>query len=155
MSETATVLTVVLLFGFAFPVIWLGVTTLLAELGGWNRLQRRFPDEPNAQTLERFRFRSAQLGHPAFGVSYSGVLTFEVCNTGLRISVWKLFGLFSKPIFLPWDGFHTERYQWFIWDACRIIWGPGKRDSMIIYRRLAEALALASDGKFGSPDQGR
>ncbi|MEM6476728.1 MAG: hypothetical protein AAF687_11230 [Pseudomonadota bacterium] len=155
MSGTATVLTVVLLFAIVFPAIWLGVTTLIAKVGGWSRLERDFPDRPNATTLKRFRFSNGHLGHPLFGASYSGILTFEVCEAGLRIRVWKLFGWFSNPLFLPWDRFRTERYQWFIWDACRIYWGPETRDSMIIYRRLAERLALASDGRFGSPDQGR
>ncbi len=155
MSEGTAALTVILLFAVAFPAIWLGVTALLAEIGGWNRLQRVFPDQSDASVVESLGFRSAQLGHPLAGVSYSGVLTFDVCNTGLRIRVWKLFGPFCKPLFLPWNSFRTEPYHWFIWDACRMRWGPRTRDSMIIYRRLAEAIAVASDGKFGAPDQGQ
>jgi len=153
-SEGTAALAVLALFAVAFPAIWLGVTALLAEFGGWNRLQRAFPDQPNASVIKSLGFRSARFGHPLFGVSYSGVLTFDVCDIGLRIRVWKLFAMFSRPIFLPWDSFRTERYQWFIWDACRMRWGQRDRDSMIIYRRLAEAIAVASDGKFGAPDQG-
>ncbi|MEL7445840.1 MAG: hypothetical protein AAGK02_08510 [Pseudomonadota bacterium] len=155
MSEGATIAFVILTFAVVFPVFWIVVTTMIAELGGWNALQRRFTDQPDAQSIARFRWRTGQLGHPLFGVSYSGVLTFEVCEPGVRIRVMKLFGLFSRPIFLPWDSFRTEPYQWFIWSACKIVWGPDKRDALIIYRRLAEDLAVASDGRFGSPEQGR
>ena len=155
MSEGALIALILVAFAVIFPAFWILVTSALAEMGGWNSLERQFPDDPSARLIERFGWRSAQFGHPLFGVSYSGVLTFEVCEGGLRIRVWKLFGLFSKPIFLPWDAFRTEPYQWFIWASCKIIWGPDKRDSMIIYRRLAEQLAVASGGEFGSPEQGR
>lgn len=155
MSEGATTAFVIITFVAVFPAFWIFITAGIAELGGWKRLERVFPDDPNAREIERFRLRSANLGHPVFGVSYSHILTFTACETGMRIRVPKLFGLFSKPLFLPWNSFRTEPYQWLFWQACKISWGSDRRDTMIVYRSLAEDLARASGGAFGSPEQGR
>ncbi|MEL7218462.1 MAG: hypothetical protein AAGK01_08530, partial [Pseudomonadota bacterium] len=128
MSESAIALTVVALFAVVFPAFWIGVTMLIAQVGGWFRLQTEFPDRPQASRIKTLGYRSAQLGHPLYGASYSGVLFFDVCEEGLRIRVWKLFGLFCKPIFLEWDDFRTEQYRWLMREACRMRWGPDTRD---------------------------
>lgn len=155
MSEGADIALSIAIFAVAFPAFWIFVTSMIAEIGGWNRVARRFPDREREPANARFRFCSAQLGSSLFGPSYNHILTFEVCDTGLRIRVWKVFGFLSKPIFLPWNAFRTEPFQWFIWSACRIIYGREKRDAVIIRRPLAEKIAVASGGVFGSPEQGR
>ncbi|MEM8724962.1 MAG: hypothetical protein AAGE86_05500, partial [Pseudomonadota bacterium] len=74
-------------FAIVFPAFWILITVFLAEIGGWNRAQRSHPDKANAEVIKALHMRSANLGHPYLGVSYSGCLTFEVCDKGLRIKV--------------------------------------------------------------------
>jgi len=151
-STGATAAFATLAFVVVFPAFWILVTSAIAEMGGWNRLQRAHPDNSSAVLYKRLSMRSANLGHPYFGVSYSACLTFDVCDTGLRISVWKIFGVFTKPVFLKWEDFKTELFQWFIWKGCRLRWGSDAGDTIFIYRRNARAISTASLGAFELPE---
>ena len=99
-------------FPFLFIGLWLAVTAMLGMFAGWFGLQREFPDV-DERRLKRLRGRSGRLGkgslfNPWGGVSYGGCLRLDVCPSGLRIAVWKLFGAFQKPIFVPWKQFLVE-----------------------------------------------
>src|SRR4051794_6773901 len=92
-------------FPFFFVGLWLFVTTVLGFLSGWFDLQRHYPkgDEPALLTL---RWRSGSMG---MGVSLSGILTLSACSSGLRIGIFRLFGLFQRPFFVPWDEIEAEQ----------------------------------------------
>lgn len=135
-------------FAIVFPAFWVLVTAFIAEIGGWNRAQRNHPDKPNAEVIETLHMRSANLGHPYFGVSYGGCLTFQVCDKGLRIKVWKLFAPFSKPIFVDWDHLKTVPARWLLWRVYGLRWGLDKADAIFVFRSTARDIADASRSKF-------
>lgn len=151
MSEEYIAVYVVIAFALFFPLLWLAIVTIIAVVGGWQRLQDAFPDRPSAHVYKRLSMRTGQLGNPYFGASYNHCLNFDVCEPGLRISVWKIFAPFGKPLFFSWDQLEVEPYQWFIWRSYRLRWGEGYRNSMLIFRGTAEDIAEASRGKFVLP----
>ncbi len=100
-------------FPFLFIGMWLGITSLLSLFSGWRTLQTQFPDRDEIPTL-RLRMQSAQMGrrsrhNPWGGVSYGSCLRFDVCPTGLRVAVWRIFGIFDRPFLVPWNQIAVER----------------------------------------------
>jgi hypothetical protein len=89
---------------YFFPLFiggWLGVTALLAYLGGWVSLAKEFrTDAPAAG--ESFRFVSGGMGRAAFPVSYRSCLSLVVTPAGFRLAILFPFRLLSPPLFVPW-----------------------------------------------------
>jgi len=98
-----------ILFPFFFAAMWLGISTVLALKAHWFELARRYPDRTEEASL-RLRFQSGRMS----GVAMSGVLTLDVCATGLRVSIWRLFGPFSRPFFVPWNELTVTRRKMFL-----------------------------------------
>lgn len=88
------------IFPFLFIGLWLLATTMAWLLSGWRNLQARFPDR-DEEPLERLRFQSAVFGGSFFGANYGSCLRFDVCRTGLRVAVWRIFAPWSRPFFVP------------------------------------------------------
>jgi hypothetical protein len=84
-------------FPFFFVGMWLLITTILGFISGWFSLQRRYAsgDENAVFTL---RGRSGSMG---MGVALNGIITLGTCPSGLRISIWKIFAPFQRPILIP------------------------------------------------------
>ena len=82
----------------SFVGLWLIASTALGFASGWFRLQQRYPPS-GERPLITLRGRSGSMG---MGVGLSGILTLAACPTGLRISIWKIFAPFQRPIFVPW-----------------------------------------------------
>ena len=76
-------------FSAFFILMWLGVTTLLSWKSGWFKLMRRYPDQDETSVLV-LRNQSGSMG----GVSMRNILQLEVCPSGLRISIFRIFGPF-------------------------------------------------------------
>jgi len=85
----------------AFAAMWLGLTGLLARLGGWTTLAGRFQSNEPVDG-ERFRFASGSLGSRWCPVSYGGCLFVTVAPTGVRLSLFLPFRFLSPPFFVPW-----------------------------------------------------
>ena len=85
-------------FPIFFVGIWLLVSTILGIASGWFSLQQRYEagDEPALLTLR------GQSGVMRMGVGLNGIMTLRACPSGLRISVWKIFAPFQRPILIPW-----------------------------------------------------
>lgn len=133
-------------------LVWLGIGTLRAELAGFNRFAREFPDRKDARPKRVIAFCTADFGN---FYRLSGVTAFEVCDEGIRIRVSRVLALFARSAFLPWDRFRTEPVRGPLGRKCEIRWGTSSRDTLHISEKLARKLALASDGAFGAPEQGR
>jgi hypothetical protein len=84
-----------------FVVLWLGMSALLALLGGWTSLAARFRSaEPKAG--ERLRFVSGSIGAPLMPVSYGRSLFLTLSEEGFGLSVLFLFRFLTPPLFIPW-----------------------------------------------------
>lgn len=133
-----------------FIALWLAVTLVIPKLSGWARLEELLPDiaEP---AMESFGFQAFYLGKGKLGASYRGCVTFEVCESGLRVSIWKVFAPFSKPIFIPWDAVEVEPATIMAITVARLKIGPGGEYWMTIPVRYARNIARASGGRFILP----
>ena len=97
----------------AVAVLWLGVSALLARVGGWSTLagphRARYP-----VVGERFRFVSASMGRATLPVNYKGCLFIVVNRRGLRLSVLFPFRFGSPPLFIPWSAVESVSERSFL-----------------------------------------
>src|SRR5215467_6210410 len=86
----------------AFAVFWLVLTGALSFLSGWRELAKRFRSNETIEG-ERFRFRSAAVGWPAFPVSYGGILFATVGPRGFTLSILFPYRFLHPPLVIPWS----------------------------------------------------
>jgi hypothetical protein len=95
------------LFLVGFTLAWLFLTTVFGVFSGWFTLASRFPNRKEKPLLT-VGGQSGSMGS-GLPVHMGSCLTLAACPSGLRISVWRIFGPFSRPIFVPWDEFQVEK----------------------------------------------
>jgi len=144
---------VLILSLMSFVVLWMGVAAIVPKFSGWEELEDLFPDRPE-KTIRTLSFRGFYLGRQKLGASYRGCVTFEVCHTGLRVLVWKIFAPFSHPIFVPWEAMELEPARIFGFAATRIKMGPSPEFWMTMPNSSARDIANASGGSFALPVRG-
>ena len=151
MSQTMITLLVVVLFLTVFPLMWLGITSLIMAISGWSGLSERFPDRSDT-VLRAFTWQSGAIGpHPMASANFRNVLTFEVCTKGLRITIMKLMAPFAKPVFVPWNRLSVQP-KTFIIEYYDLLFGPEGRDGHIMVTKgLGRKLAEASGGRLVLP----
>jgi hypothetical protein len=106
-------------FLIVFPLFWCGVVRLLSEVGGWQRLARRYVAGDLAVTGERFRGVTGLVG----AVSYRSVLTLHFNADGFFIEVMPFFRIGHPRLFIPWSEI-GERIP------SRTLWWKGERLSI-------------------------
>ena len=146
------------IFPFLFIGFWLIVTTILWLLSGWKALQDRFPDRDEVP-LKRLHFQSATFGSGFFGTNYGGCLRFDVCSLGLRVAVWRIFGPFSRPFFVPWSEITAETKRFlglphYVFGFYRLRLGKPEVKSLVLSKRAAQRIASASNGRLDMPPLG-
>jgi hypothetical protein len=125
-----------------FAAMWLLVTTIFGFVSGWFALQRRFPGNQDTPLL-RLRMRSGKMGW----IHLNGILTLDSCASGLRVSVWKLFGPFQRPFQVPWDQIEAEPVAPFLLGPIvRLRFGRPEVGRLAIGLRAWERLKAASQG---------
>jgi hypothetical protein len=135
-------------FAQVFPVyvcgLWLVVTTILANISGWFALQNRFPVRP-AQELQKLRFQSAAMGKGAAipKTSFNAVLIVVICAEGLKIDIIRIFGLFSRPFFVPWDEITLTTRRRLFGMVTDLTFGTPAIATMTARGRLAERIREA------------
>jgi hypothetical protein len=140
------------LFPLFFIGMWLLVTTLLGAWSGWTSLQDEYPDRTEEPRL-RLRFQSGALGSgnlwsPWGNVQYGNCLRLDVCASGLRISMWRIFGPFLRPFFVPWHDITASERRMLLFKMYRLSLGRTGRALTIparTYRRLAAVSPLSLD----------
>lgn len=138
MDEQLTALT----FPLIFAALWLSVTTLLGGLSGWFALQRRY-DRGTERSALTLHMLSGTMG---VGVRLNGVLTLSACQSGLRISIWRIFGLFQRPFFVPWQEVHCQSVDRFFQPMSKLVFGSPAVGHLIINRSAWQRLScIAGD----------
>ena len=94
-------------------LLWLGVSALLARIGGWSTLARTYRAKYPV-VGERFRFISASMGKPRLPVNYKRCLFMVVNRHGLHISVLFPFRFRSPPLFIPWSAVESVNEKPFL-----------------------------------------
>ena len=135
------------IFPFFFIGMWLLVTTVLWFFSGWPTLSERFPDRLE-RPLQVLRFQSARLGkggpwNPWGAVSYGGCLRFDICAGGLRVRIWRIYGPFSKPFFVPWDKIAVEEKRFLFLRSYRLTFGSSELSALTIRRRAYTRIAAS------------
>jgi hypothetical protein len=131
-------------FPFLFIGMWFAISSLLGWLSGWLTLQERFPDRQEPP-IERLRFQSAGLGkghvwNPWGKVSYSRCLRFDLCRTGLRVAIWRIFGLFCHPFLVPWERISVEEKRILFFRVYQLSFGDDKLSALTIRARTYERI---------------
>jgi len=138
-------------FPFVFPVffvgLWLLITTILSRVSGWPGLSAAFPDRPD-EKLVGFGAASGRMG---LGVNYNNCLVLTACRQGLRVGVWRIFGLFDRPFFVPWEQLTTERKAGVLGQRVTMRFGKPPVGQLEISGRLADKLAAAAGARWPEP----
>jgi hypothetical protein len=66
---------------------------------------RRFPDREGEQAISKYSGQSAAMGL----ASMNSILRFEVCASGLRVGMLRVFGPFFRDFFVPWEALSVRR----------------------------------------------
>ncbi len=133
----------------AFAGLWFVVTTFLSLMSGWWGLSRAYPDRPQT-VIRRLSNISGSMGA---GVHLNGILTLEACQGGLRIRMWRLFGPFNAPIFVPWNDIRVVRRNRILWQTAVLELGRPRTGQLKIQAYLADKLGMAAGGQW--PEGGR
>jgi hypothetical protein len=127
------------------------VTTVLGLLSGWYWLASRYPDrdEPAQLTLK------SQSGLMGWGVSMSRILVLSACRSGLRVAMWRVFGPFCRPFFVPWDDIRVQPRQIFFQKMARLGFGRPEGGVLSIdiraWERLADHAGLSQEDPRSLP----
>lgn len=101
------------LFLGGFAVLWLGITGLLAQIGGWRELARLYGEPEGMVRAPVRQFSGATLdlrrGRFPLPVNYSNCMVLEVAEAGLHLRPWRVFRFRHPPLFIPWP--QMERLQ--------------------------------------------
>jgi hypothetical protein len=96
-------------FPYAFPFFFIGMwllsTAMLGLMSGWFSLQQWYADDGSEEPLLKLRWQSGRMG---MGVALNNCLVLCAYRTGLGIRMWRLFGLFQKPLKVPWGEIEAE-----------------------------------------------
>lgn len=128
------------LFLIFFAAIWLGVTHLISRAAKWPVLEERFPDRPETETVS-MRMQSGMIKSPSGApVTMSGCLRLEICPTGLRVSVWRIFAPFSSPVFVPWSQITPSKSKAAMFARVDLAFGRPEITTLIVSERTARII---------------
>jgi hypothetical protein len=130
-------------FPFVFVFMWLLTTTILAILAGWFCLMNRYPDRRDPAILT-LRWQSGRMG---LGVHMNGLLTFGACDSGLRVGMLRIFGIFCRDIFVPWDEISVTRKKgWLVGEQVTLAFGSTGR--LTVLASVADRLASVAHQRW-------
>jgi hypothetical protein len=133
------------LFPVLFIGMWLAVTSLLGVFSGWFELQSLYPNR-DEQPLDSIWFVSGALGkgnlyNPWGNVSFGNCLRLEPCLAGLRVRVWRIFGMFQRPFFVPWPCITVEERRFVFFRYYRLEFDRTGGRALTIWGRAFNRLA--------------
>jgi hypothetical protein len=138
MTESDPVVYLIFIFVF-FPVLWLGVSFVIAQIGGWAVLAQVYHFTGEFRD-ERWSFQSAKM---RWGASYNSVLTAGANPEGLYLVPLFLFRFGHPPLFIPWHDISVKQTG-FIFRYTELGFHHVPSVSLKIGRRLTERLATAA-----------
>ena len=138
-------------FPFYFPIffvsMWLFVTTLLGLVSGWYALMRRYPDHFES-ALCTFTRQSGSIN----SVGMRSILNLSVCPSGLRVGIMRIFGIFCRDFFVPWDEIEVSRKDRLFWKVAKLSFGKPTSGNLTIPSDLADRIARVTGS--GWPEAG-
>jgi hypothetical protein len=129
-------------FLITFAVFWTIICSVLGAFAGWYGLAEAYRDRDERAFL-KIGFQSAAMGS-GLKVSMGGILTFSACPSGLRVSIWRVFGPFSKPFLVPWAEVRARRQKGPILFGAVLTLGHPQIGSLVINARTWNRLAKSA-----------
>jgi hypothetical protein len=86
-----------------------------------------------------------------WGVSMSGILVLSACRSGLRVAIWRVFGPFCRPFFVPWDEIKVQPRQVLFQKMARLGFGRPEAGVLSINSRAWDKLAAEARLPLGDP----
>lgn len=123
-------------FPIGFVLMWLAIGGLLGFISGWYGLMKRFPDRDEPPKL-KLGGRSGFMR----GVNLRGVLSLAACESGLRVSIWRGLGPFSKPFFVPWTDIAVERKRAILGELRKLRFGRPPVGALILDSKTWDRLS--------------
>jgi len=136
--------TVAAFFPVFFGVLWFVVTTMLGLMSGWFSLMGDYGDS-DEQAILKTGWQSGSMG---LGVGMSNILRIEVCSSGLRFGIMRIFGPFCRDFFVPWGDLQIRRGAILFWPRATLSFGGRSFPRLSISGRLADRLARAAQGRW-------
>ena len=133
------------LFPVLFPLFWTAITCGLGHTSRWHWLMKRYPDRPDDPAVLELGQQSGQMGHK---LNYGGVLRLGVCKTGLRVSIFRLFGPFCRPFFVPWEEITIERGREYLIEWADLRFGTDGDGHLKLPARTADRLRAAMPDRW-------
>lgn len=130
-----------------FIAFWIGLTSFIAMMAGWYRLMHRFPDQKE-DALLKLTWQSGLMGP---GVRYNNALRFSACDHGLRLGLPKLFGLFTRDVYVPWTDVKVRSYRRYFTDLVELSFGDPEVGRLVIRPATAERLRAAVPNRWPVP----
>jgi hypothetical protein len=134
-------------FPIFFVLLWLTITTVLGLLSGWYFLMTRYPNREEEELLS-LKGLSGSMG---LWVRMNRILNISVCPTGLRIGMMRVFGIFCRDFFVPWEEIRISRKNGFLGQIAELQFGNPPAGTLRIPSHLADRLARASLGRWREP----
>ena len=135
-------------FPFLFILLWTFVTTLLGFLSGWFSLQAWYADDRNEQPILKLGRQSGSMG---IGVNFSNCLTLAATRRGLSLRVWRMFGLFQRPLLVPWNEITVTPKRFLFIRTVRLEFGHPPSGSLRIKEQTWNRLAAAAGPSVAAP----
>jgi hypothetical protein len=131
------------LFPVFFVLMWLAVTSTLGLVSGWYALSGFYPnrDEPPLLSL---RMQSGSMRW----VGMRSILNLDVCPSGLRVGMMRLFGVFCRDFFVPWDQISVVRNDRLFWREAKLVFGQPANGSLKLQAEVANRLARAAGARW-------
>ncbi len=130
-----------------FAVMWLAVSIVLGFVSGWYALMKDYPNRPE-ESLRTFAWQSGTMNF----VGMHSILNLSVCPSGLRVGMVRIFGIFCRDFFVPWNAISVGRKDRALWKVAKISFGQPAVGSLTIPSEVADRIARAAGRLW--PEQG-
>jgi hypothetical protein len=121
---------------------------MLGFMSGWFSLQQWYPDNGDEEPLLKLGGQSGSMG---IGVHLNGCLKLRAYPSGLGIRIWRIFGVFQKPLKVPWSEIDAEPSSTLFLPMVKLNLGKPSNGTLKISRRSWARLVSAAKGATPGP----
>ena len=107
----------------------------------------RYPNREETEFLSLKRLS----GSMGLGVAMNRILNISVCPSGLRIGMMRVFGIWCRKFFVPWEEISINRKNGFFGQSAVLQFGNPSTGRLRIPSYVADRLARASLGRWPEP----
>ena len=105
---------------------------------------------PNCEETELLSLKRLS-GSMGLGVGMNRILNISVCPSGLRIGMMRVFGVWCRKFFVPWEEISVTRKDGFFGRSAVLQFGNPSTGRLRIPSYIADRLARASLGRWPEP----